>query len=219
MNKVNIDDIKTILASNSNPLNAEPMAKYMKYRFKYYGLKRPQLKMLVNDKLKEYKSYSTDHLYQLVSLFWEEEEREMQYIALDILRNIISKREIRIEFIEKLITTKSWWDSVDGIAEVNGKYFKNNYDLELLNKWVDSQNIWLNRSAIIFQLKYKNTTDYILLQNIINRLKHKNEFFIQKAIGWTLREYSKTNPNQVLKIVESENLTGLAKREAIRLIK
>ena len=96
---------------------------------------------------------------------------------------------------------------------------KNDYNLELLNNWVDSENIWLNRSALLFQLNYKKITNEELLQNFIHRLKHKKEFFIQKAIGWVLRQYSKTNPQWVIKLVEEEAIIGLARREALRLIK
>lgn len=219
MQKVNIEFIRKQLLQHSDDTNAFLMSKYMKNNFPFYGIKKPKLREISRPILKEIKSYTNDELYQLVSELWKENEREMQYIALDILRKILIKREIRIKVIEKLITTKSWWDSVDEFSNLTGEYFKSNFDLELLNQWVDSENIWLNRSALLFQLNYKKITNEDLLQNFINRLKHKKEFFIQKAIGWVLRQYSKTNPKWVIYIVEKEALFGLARREALRLIK
>ncbi len=219
MQKINIEFVRKQLLQHSDDNNAFLMSKYMKNNFPFYGIKKPKLREISRPILKELKSYPTEELYLLVQELWQENEREMQYLALDILRKILIKREIEIKIIEELIITKSWWDSVDEFSNLTGEYFKNDYNLELLNNWVDSENIWLNRSALLFQLNYKKITNEELLQNFIHRLKHKKEFFIQKAIGWVLRQYSKTNPQWVIKLVEEEAIIGLARREALRLIK
>lgn len=78
--------------------------------------------------------------------------------------------------------------------------------------------MWLNRTAIIFQLSYKEKTNFDLLKSECEKHKHSTEFFIQKAIGWALRDYSRFNPNGVLQYVNSTDLKPLSKKEALRLL-
>jgi 3-methyladenine DNA glycosylase AlkD len=121
-----------------------------------------------------------------------------------------------------MIVTNSWWDSVDVIAKyLVGGYLKKFQDqkLKLIEQFSNSNNLWLNRTAIIFQLSYKDKTDFELLKSECEKHKNSNEFFIQKAIGWALREYSKHNPKGVLDFASTANLKPLSKREAIRNIK
>ena len=78
--------------------------------------------------------------------------------------------------------------------------------------------MWLNRSALLFQLGYKEHTDETLFYSLCLEHRHSDEFFIQKAIGWALREYGKTNPDSVLNFVRSNTLKPLSEKEAIRNI-
>ena len=124
--------------------------------------------------------------------------------------------------IEKLIITHSWWDTVDFLA----KYVLGNYLLQFPNEilktselFSNSENMWLNRSAILFQLNYKKETHFELLKAICELHKNSNEFFIQKAIGWALRDYSRFNPNGVKEYVSATQLKPLSQREALRNLK
>jgi 3-methyladenine DNA glycosylase AlkD len=123
--------------------------------------------------------------------------------------------------LEFYITEKSWWDSVDSIVPSSlGSYFiKYPEQIEhYIPKWVNSNNIWLQRAAILFQLKYKNKTDVIMLFSIVEQLKGGKEFFVNKAIGWALREYSKTNPLLISDFVLNQKLSNLSQREALKII-
>ena len=218
MPEINIQDIKKIFESYKNDEYAIQMSKYMKYKFEFYGIQKPLRAELGNDFIKNAVKLSEIQIIELVWNLWNEDKREMQHLALDILRKKFKTTKIDINFIEKLIVNKSWWDTVDSLYHHTGLYFKDNMnDLTLWN-WVESDNIWLNRSAILFQLKYKSQTNIEVLTTIINSLKHKKEFFIQKAIGWILREYSKTDAKFVINFVEEHNITGLAKREQLEII-
>lgn len=124
-----------------------------------------------------------------------------------------------LHFIEKLIREKSWWDSVDSIAPtIVGSIVKNNRAKgeEIIKQWSSSENMWLNRAAILHQLKYKEDTNEDLLKEIILRHNQSPEFFIQKSIGWLLREYAKTNPEFVKGFVLTHDLKPLSKREALK---
>jgi 3-methyladenine DNA glycosylase AlkD len=122
--------------------------------------------------------------------------------------------------LEDFITTKSWWDSVDGLAVMAGEHFKRYPHLQsqITASWIHSDNIWLQRSALLFQLRYKEDTDWPLLEKYITTVFHNPEFFIQKACGWALRQYSKTNPNAVRVFVEKHTLSTVCRREAVKYI-
>ena len=120
-----------------------------------------------------------------------------------------------------MITHKSWWDTVDFIAaNLVGPYFKSfpGQREKITGKWLSSNNMWLQRSVLLFQLKYKDSLDTDFLADTIHSLTGSEEFFINKAIGWILREYSKTNPQWVRQFVQATSLHPLSKREGLRLI-
>jgi 3-methyladenine DNA glycosylase AlkD len=144
----------------------------------------------------------------------------MQYCAIELAAKYSKVWEMSfIEIIGFCIMNKSWWDSVDAIASLlSGPYFKK-YPSKIKSVtggWNRSDNIWLQRSSLLFQIKYRDTTDNALLSKYILRLSGSREFFIQKAIGWILREYAKTNPDWVKKFVAANNLKPLSVREALR---
>ena len=118
--------------------------------------------------------------------------------------------------------TKSWWDTVDLIAGKQIGYHLRQHPQLIdpsVGKWLNSGNLWLQRTALLFQLKYKQNTDTALLLKVIDRLKDSDEFFLQKAIGWILREYSKTDAAWVCKVVDQKELAPLSAREALKWLK
>ena len=126
-----------------------------------------------------------------------------------------------IVLFEYIVTHKSWWDTVDFIAvKLMGAYFKKFPEQRTVyvKKWLASGNIWLQRSALLFQLKYKQDIDTQILRSTINYLLGSKEVFIIKAIGWILREYSRTKSSWVVGLVERTALNPLSKKEALRLL-
>jgi 3-methyladenine DNA glycosylase AlkD len=125
-----------------------------------------------------------------------------------------------IKVLEKCITTHSWWDTVDWLAKLVGIHFKNypQQQHEFCYKWIEGPDMWLQRTAIIHQLFYREETDEKLLFDLIKRKSGDKEFFIRKACGWALRQYSKTNPRAVIKFVNHQDLSPLTRKEALRLI-
>jgi len=208
---------------NANLTNAVSMAKYMKNLFLYLGIKTPIRKELFKIFTKEHGLPELSELNQVTLELWELPEREFQYTAIGILRKFQKKWSADfIDLFEQMIITKSWWDSVDGIASwLVGEHFKRFPNLrdKYINKWMKSGNMWLQRTCILFQLNYKDKTDEMLLGGIIMSLNNTKEFFIQKAIGWALREYSKTDTQAVINFVENNELSNLSKREAYKWMK
>ena len=196
--------------------------KYLKDQFEMLGVDAPTRKQIFRSFLSDRGLPVIEQLEEVSWYLWQQEEREFQYIALEIIVKLSKKlREQDIDWIEKLIVTKSWWDTVDGIAAwICGKYFQL-YPAQIIpvtRQWMDSNNIWLQRSALLFQLQYKQTTNTTLLSLYILELSEHKEFFIRKAIGWILREYSKTNKEFVREFVKSYPLSSLSQREATKYL-
>jgi len=215
--------IETVFTSKRNSEIAESQKAYMKYKFEFYGLKSPVRKELQKPFLIKKNLPKKEELEFIIKSLWKQPEREVQYFAQELLQKYAKQYQKNdIELFEYIITQKSWWDTVDYIASnILGSYFINFPDQrkQHVEKWIASNNMWLQRSAILFQLKYKDNVDTELLSYSINSLLGSKEFFINKAIGWSLRQYGKYNPNWVLNFVERTPLENLSKREAIRLLK
>jgi 3-methyladenine DNA glycosylase AlkD len=212
-----------IFAEKGNEEIAQKQAAYMKYNFSYFGLKAPIWTMLSKSIFLEKGVLSNEDLMDFVSICFEDDHREMHYLAIEMVQKVIKKQDGNfIDFITFMLSTKSWWDSVDWIApKLAGEHFKrfSHLTAPVTEQWMASGNKWLQRSAIIFQLKYREKTDFELLSKYILEIASSKEFFLQKGAGWALREYSKYNPSIVLNFVaQNPQLSNLTKREAIRLI-
>ena len=215
--------LKLFFESHSNPLNAAPMKKYMRDQFEYLGIKSPQVTSLLREFIKS-NGLPPFEKFDLISHeLWKLPQREFQYIAMNLISKYEKKLEPEfIETLEYLITTKSWWDTVDLLAgHPAGTMFKKYPKVKekYLRKWRKSENMWLRRTALLFQLGYKKETDFDLLCEIIKENLGSDEFFINKAIGWALRQYAHTNPTPVKKFVKAtKELHPLSRREALKNI-
>lgn len=207
---------------NANPAIARGQKAYMKNKFEFYGITALQRKKLQKPFLMKQHLPPRRDLSRLVKKLWRLPQREYQMFAQELVHKFdkeLVKEDIAL--LEYMITHKSWWDTVDFIAaNMVGQYFKLYPQLrsKILTKWLKSGNIWLQRSVLVFQLKYKAEVDVDLLSRGIKYLLGSKEFFINKAIGWALRQYGKTNPGWVISFVSNNTLHPLSRREALRLI-
>lgn len=188
--------VKKAYAAGANKENAQAMGKYMRNIFPFYGLKTPTQRELSKPFLKGVTK--EEIAWDLVDLCFKDDYREMQYFALDYLKKVQKQLTFKdLPKIKQLAETKSWWDSVDSLVKLAGQIFiKDEENKEktaaLMLAWAQDPDFWVRRTAIEFQLE---ATDPDLLGKIIDRNLGSQEFFINKAIGWALRDYSKTNPN------------------------
>jgi 3-methyladenine DNA glycosylase AlkD len=201
-----------------DPEKAEQMVRYMKGKFMYLGINQPIRKELSKPFIQAAKKLDMAYILQYGAELWKLPEREYQYVAMELLYAGRKKWDPAAEkFFLSLVTDKSWWDTVDFIAaKLIGGCWQHKTDWSIMKKWVASDNIWKNRTALLFQLFYKEKTDPDFLFWAINELKSKKEFFIQKAIGWSLRQYHRVAPGKVEAFVEAAGISGLAKREALK---
>lgn len=195
---------------------------YLQNQFELYGLPTPLRKEIQKPFLLKENLPNKKELPHIITELWSKPQREFQYFAIDLNRKYLKKIEFQdIELFELMITNKSWWDTVDLITtNLVGNYFKlfPEQIIPITKIWMESDNIWLQRTCLIFQLKYKEEIDTDLLTDYILQLKDTKEFFINKAIGWILREYTRTNPEWVIDFVNKHELSNLSKREALKLI-
>lgn len=217
-----ISTLEEEFQNNGNPQTALEQKAYMRNQFEYFGLKTQDRRKIQKPFLqKEYLPNKTD-LIPLLQQLWKQPQREFQYFAQELLQKYLKNMEEQdLKIMEYMVINKSWWDTVDAIAtKPMGVYFQSFPEkrISITDRWIESQNIWLQRCSLIFQLKYKKELDNELLSSCIKRLLGTKEFFINKAIGWILREYSRTNPQWVQDFAAKTNLSPLSRREALRLL-
>ena len=214
-------DLITDLEENRNELLAESMSKYMQDKFRFLGVRGAT-------RTEIYKKYFPDARktktidWDFVENCWNKEEREFQYVVVYYLKAMqkFLKRE-DISRLKYLIVTKSWWDTVDLLAKVVGSLIIRikGYD-QIMLEWSKDNNMWLKRVAILYQLSLKEKVDEIILDKILVNNLGDIEFFINKAIGWALRDYSKYNPEWVKEFIRKnkDNMANLSIREASKYI-
>lgn len=207
---------------NKHDQDADKFAQYMKGHFEFYGVRSPQRKIIQAKFKPIVKLFSTDDLLDLADALWVE-KRELQYVAIDYLTWRKKQFDVaHLPRLERLIITKSWWDTVDLLASnAIGEILKNKDDtkLEWIDKWINSEHMWLNRTAIIHQLKYKEEIQLDLLFALIESEIASKEFFIQKACGWALRQASKSYPLEIKEFIELHpNLSKLTVKEGSKYI-
>ncbi len=190
-----MDEILDIFQQLANPLEAPKMEAYMKHKFSFLGLKSPIRRQAQKAFLRDLCANKTVD-WDFVQQCFASNYREFQYLAIDYL--VLLKKYIKAEdinILEQLVCTKSWWDSVDALSQIIGFVVLKNPAIKEneLNAWIHSDNMWLARVAIIHQLGYREKTDTHFLERAICENFGEKEFFINKAIGWSLREYSKHN--------------------------
>ncbi|KAA3626641.1 MAG: DNA alkylation repair protein [Bacteroidetes bacterium] len=219
MNKY-IQELENAYAQHANPQIAGDQSAYLKNLFPFIGLKTPVRRDAQKPLLAKANLPSKEEAFTIAKTLWSKPEREYHYFAQELLQKYKRQFEVSdLTLFEYMASHNSWWDSVDIIAvKLIGEYFKK-FPAEIkpnINKWLHSGNMWLQRCAILFQLHYKQGIDTEILTHVINSLLGSDEFFINKAIGWILREYGKTNPEWVLDFVDKTDLHPLSRREAIR---
>lgn len=210
------------MIQHKNEEQAQKMSKYMLNKFEHIGIKTLERREIFKNFFKEYKNEEKID-WEFVNKCWENEYREFQYVAADYLKNMKEKLTIDdIPKFKRLILEKSWWDTIDNLDMTIGALaLKDSNVNKILLEWSLDENIWLRRIAIDHQLlRKKKKTNTELLEKILKNNLGRAEFFINKAIGWALRDYSKTNPEWVKNFIKEnrENMSKLSIREASKYL-
>ena len=216
-----INDLFKSFKENADEQQAAKMKAYMKNLFPFLGIPSPKRKELSKEFLTSSKKANQVE-WNFVNECWEMPEREFQYLAINYLE-VVSKllTTLDVHLIREIAIKKSWWDTIDCLDKVVGSIALKHPEVNsILLEWSTDENMWLRRIAIDHQLSRKEKTDAELLEQIIINNLGQSEFFINKAIGWSLREYSKTNPNWVKSFLNKykDKLNTLSFKEASKYI-
>lgn len=225
MIELKTDELIVLFRANQNFEKQQQMEQYMRNQFEFLGLQAAERRTLANEflkeKSKEAREFGID--WKFIFLLWELPEREFQLTALDYLRRVENLLTLEdFPKLHKLVLSKSWWDTVDHLSRYFGILVqKEPLLLDEMKAWSVVDNIWIRRIAIIHQLNFKKSTNKEILREIILNNIEDEEFFIQKAIGWALRQYAKSNEDWVRKFVGSyqNELSKLSYREATKSIR
>lgn len=212
--------IKEAFNAVENPENAYWMRWYMRDQYPFIGIKKPERAIIFKA------IYKTDgrseDWFEVCSELFAMPEREFQYVAMEYMIKAKKSWDNRVpELIDRWVDDKTWWDVVDVLSpKILSEYFllfPGQRDIWIA-RWMKSPIFWHQRLCILFQLNYKSKTDLALLSEVILSLNTSKEFFIQKAIGWALRQYARTDADWVRNFVEQNPLMPLSKREALKHI-
>ena len=221
------DRMRVLMAEferQADPTRAPDMKRYMKGRFSFFGIGSVERRRIQRDVFKEAPTPTQAELVEITRTSWRRKERELQYFGADYVRAHIGDCDAAfLSHLEFLITHKSWWDTVDllaihGVGPLAKRWPRVRKEMD---RWIESEDPWIARSAILFQLTYKNDTSRQRLFRFCKARMRDQDFFVRKAIGWALREYSRTNPTAVRRFVAQNeaNLSPLSSREALKLLK
>jgi len=212
-----LNDLILLLEDHRNEENQKWMEKYMRNQFSFLGIKTPERRELAKEYLKGLNVLSMDD----VSTLYYKQEREYKYVAIGILTKFQKNLSIQdFDKIKELSLIEPWWDTIDSIGPlIYGPMALRDEEIkERLRGLIYEDSIWLRRISILFQLKYKDKMDEAFLTEAILANADTREFFIDKAIGWVLREYSKTNPDFVREFIGKHKLSPLCVKEGSRYI-
>jgi len=207
---------------HANPAIAAGAKAYMRDKSEFYGVPSPLRRQLTKEFIAKSGYPPSGQLEEMVHYAWEQPQREWQYTAMEIVGKSVKKADQGLlDLAEWMITHKSWWDSVDFVAPNIAGVLLNKYPeikMQYIEKWMHSGNLWLQRACLLHQLRYNKTADRALLFNLCERLANHPDFFIRKAIGWSLRQYSKAFPEAVIDFVNTHELSNLSRKEALKVI-
>ena len=217
--------MRAALRDLADPTRAPLMRAYMKSEMPFLGIPAPQHRKACKAVIRTHLLGSEDEWRDAVLTLWRDAKyREERYAAVVLSDHPVYGKYHTMRALpiyEELITTGAWWDYVDFIAGHNVGELLRQYPAKMgkiLRKWAVSDDIWKRRSAILAQLGFKAQTDLELLYDCIRPSFGHKEFFLRKGIGWALRQYAWTNPDEVIRYVGEHDaeLSPLSKREALK---
>lgn len=215
--------IRSDLYARVDPVRAAGAQAYMKSSFPSLGVRVPEVRRIVKSAAAAVPLRSPDELRATVLDLWRNSTfREERYAAIDLTGDRLVAQDLRmLPVYGEIIRSGAWWDYVDGVSGRIGGLLQGHRSemTQVVLAWGTDADFWFRRAAITAQLKAKTATDTSLLAGVIEPNLRDPEFFVRKAIGWALREYSKTAPDWVAAFVEQHAaaISPLSRREALRL--
>ncbi len=216
--------LRQAMSEAADPTKASSMQAYMKTDQPFYGVQAGPRRQIFRAARKQYPIRSREEYEENIRDLWGGVYREEMYLALDLAEGAKAYRDLASwPLYVDLMRTATNWDTLDWIAAgLLGDLLRHHREKEAeVRTWVDDNNLWVRRTALLIHLKHKHETNLPMLSAAILHLAPEKEFFIRKAIGWVLRETAKTDPDWVRAFVtdHTAQLSGLSVREAMKHLK
>jgi 3-methyladenine DNA glycosylase AlkD len=223
-----MDRLRAAFTQAANPERAVPMAAYMKHHFEFFGIAAPGRRKLQRVAWAGLPRVIDEaELIAIVDACWAEPQREFQYAGMELLDRHIARCSVdALSAVERYIGTKSWWDTVDDLCRHSaGELVRIHPELHAdMERWSDSGELWLVRSAILHQERWGDKIDIEWVASTCLKHADHRDFFIRKAIGWILRSYAHKGPSHAARVREllsahDAELSPLSKREALNRVR
>ncbi len=217
-----VEHVRNSLSHLRDPVRAVEMAAYMKTHMPFYGVPKPLRIPILREIKKAFVPRDIAEYEDCVLALWNQPHREEKYMALNYADSFQHFKVIdAIPLYERMVREGAWWDFVDPVAAdlIGEAYLEDRKVIRpLINKWSNDKDLWIRRSTLLVHLHHKGETDHEQLFDLCSKLAHEKEFFIRKAIGWGLREYSKSNPSAVKKFLKANKsiLSPLSYKEGAK---
>lgn len=216
-----LERLTALYPTAADPARARSAAAYMKHVAPFLGIPTPRRRALSRTVLEGTARPGEVDCAAIALRCWVLPEREYQYFAADYLRRHVARCSSGfLPVLRHLVSTVPWWDTVDVLAaHVAGPLVAADPELRKdMDAWIEDDDLWIVRTALLHQLRFKEATDTGRLFGYCLRRAGHPDFFIRKAIGWCLREYAKTDPQSVRGFVDGARgqLSPLSVREATK---
>lgn len=219
-----VDKLRQDMANAADPARAGQMQAYMKTDQPFYGIQAKERRQIFRAAQKAHPVTRRQDYEAIILELWSGKYREDMYQALEVAERIkIFRDDESWPLYRQLVYSATHWDTLDWIAAklISPLVLANRKFEAELQAWAESDNMWVRRASLLAHLRHKDRTNKKLLAETITKLAAEEEFFIRKAIGWVLRELSKTDPEWVHQFVAEHeaDLSNLSKREALKHLK
>ena len=215
--------VRAGLHAHADAVRAGEMQRYMKTDQPFFGVQKPQQRPVFKAAIRDHPPHDAAAWEAGVRALWDGPERELQYAAIAYAKGFPRRRFLTPEalpLLEHLVRTGAWWDLVDDIAaNCVGPVVANHRPAmrPVLERWIEDDDLWIRRTAILAQLKHRDDTDVAMLFDFCARQAADKSFWIRKAIGWALRQHARVDPDAVRDLpgrATGTSLSGLSRREA-----
>jgi 3-methyladenine DNA glycosylase AlkD len=216
-----LERLTVVYPAAADPVRAASAQAYVKNVAPFLGITTPERRALSRTVLEGTPRPDEADCIAIALRCWQLPEREFHYFAVDYLRRHVKRCSSGfLPVARHLVTTIAWWDTVDALAaHVVGALVEADPKLTAdMDAWIVDDDLWVARTALLHQLRYRERTDTERLFGYCLRQSGHSDFFIRKAIGWCLREYAKTDPDAVRAFLAREQgrFAPLSVREALK---
>lgn len=225
MNDINIitEAFRKEFQRRKNTAKAKREKTYLKSDDDFYGVSYWEIDIIIKEFRKKNPTLEKDKLFRLTKILWNSNFHEEKTLAIKLLNSYHSYLSYKdMTLLEDMLVASKGWDHIDEISchLVYAILMKNKKAFNYLKKWSESSSFWMRRASLISQILLfrQGKGDKELFFSMAQNLLSEKEFFIRKAIGWTLRELSKSDPQSVVNFLNKnkEKLSGLSFREGSR---